>query len=431
MDETPINAQLPNWHVRLRRALVEYFSEDDLETLCFDLRVDFDDLPGQNKTQKVVTLITHMSRLGRISELIDLCSEVRPNVPWGNLRAAALRHPLVVEEHPDRVTITTSFKRTPPTKSQKSNFVLVYTGILVVALCLLSSFALVWMVWPEDLVATPPVKTILVADTTATTVPTDGSPGPTPSPTETANPVATNDIPTTVVSATPTVIPPTKTFLPTNTAIPPTNTPIPPSATPIPTATPPQFETVPRTSLFWEANRAGSYTLGSDVEPIQLTAYGYSFPNFPQLTYTMFGDYEAVVTVAIFSSAQTSGARVAGFGIYSAETESVLVLNRNILRDSPFNYVSGGFASFSGLTDGLLDPLGNSTACNADLLQLKIVKSTDWVSLYCSTNGVNWVVIAEQYTLYLGEMSDLFLFTYSTDEQSITANFYDFAVLQR
>ena len=119
MDETPPNAELPNWHVRLRRALVEYFSEDDLETLCFDLRVDFDDLPGQNKTQKVVTLITHMSRLGRISELIDLCSEVRPNVPWGNLRAAALRDPLVVDERPDRVTVTTPLKRTATTTQRK------------------------------------------------------------------------------------------------------------------------------------------------------------------------------------------------------------------------------------------------------------------------------------------------------------------------
>lgn len=91
-----------NWHTRLRQVLVSYFNEDELQALCFDLRVDYDDLEGENKTQKTIALIMQMARLDRIDELISLCSELRPNIPWSELRLAAQRNPLIIEEQPDQ-----------------------------------------------------------------------------------------------------------------------------------------------------------------------------------------------------------------------------------------------------------------------------------------------------------------------------------------
>lgn len=102
MRETDPNAVTTSWHIQLRRVLVQYFSEEELQTFCYDLRVDYENLPGENKRQKAVSLIIHLTRQGRVEELIDLCSQERPNVPWEDLRAAAAQNPLLVEEIPDK-----------------------------------------------------------------------------------------------------------------------------------------------------------------------------------------------------------------------------------------------------------------------------------------------------------------------------------------
>jgi hypothetical protein len=124
MSETVPDPNDLNWHIRLRRILVEYFDEDELETLCFDLRVDFEDLEGENKTQKTISLITHMARLEQVDQLIQQCSELRPNVPWSELRTAAQRHPLIVDENLDGPELwqTTALKRpsTTPTAYLKA-----------------------------------------------------------------------------------------------------------------------------------------------------------------------------------------------------------------------------------------------------------------------------------------------------------------------
>lgn len=92
-----------DWHIRLRRILETYFDEGELESLCFDLRYDYEQLPGESKSERVVELIKSFSRMGRIEELIDYCSQLRPNVPWSELRADAALHPFAVEQPPQRV----------------------------------------------------------------------------------------------------------------------------------------------------------------------------------------------------------------------------------------------------------------------------------------------------------------------------------------
>ncbi|MGM0386608.1 MAG: hypothetical protein ACQERF_11610 [Actinomycetota bacterium] len=108
-QETPHS----NWHVRLRRILDTYFDQHELETLCFDLRFDFDELYGVGKSEKVVELIKAFSRMGRIEELIDYCSQLRPNVPWAELRAEAVKHPFAVEGPPERHE-TSTYHEVPP-----------------------------------------------------------------------------------------------------------------------------------------------------------------------------------------------------------------------------------------------------------------------------------------------------------------------------
>lgn len=66
----------------LRQKLTEYFIEQELRTLCFDLGVKYDELPGSTIGTKAEGLVTHLYQCGRIHELIGLCCTQRPNIPW-------------------------------------------------------------------------------------------------------------------------------------------------------------------------------------------------------------------------------------------------------------------------------------------------------------------------------------------------------------
>lgn len=86
--------------IQLRKQLGKYFSEGELETLCFDLRIDYENLPGRTKADKARELIETMERNGRLSELVHLCKQQRPNVQWPYLKS-----PLVSREaKPPRLT---------------------------------------------------------------------------------------------------------------------------------------------------------------------------------------------------------------------------------------------------------------------------------------------------------------------------------------
>ncbi len=67
---------------QLRQHLIEYFDDEELRTLCFDLSVDYDNLPGRAKANKARELLSNLDQRGRISDLIKLCSTQRPNIPW-------------------------------------------------------------------------------------------------------------------------------------------------------------------------------------------------------------------------------------------------------------------------------------------------------------------------------------------------------------
>jgi hypothetical protein len=77
----------------LRELIARHFDESEIETACFDLQVDYERLPGQGKDRKIVELLEHMARSGRLVELIDLCERQRPGLGWGDIRAAALADP--------------------------------------------------------------------------------------------------------------------------------------------------------------------------------------------------------------------------------------------------------------------------------------------------------------------------------------------------
>jgi hypothetical protein len=66
----------------LRRNLTQHFSNDELNSLCFDLDIDYDNIEGDNKEAKVRELITYCNRSGRLLELLARCRTLRPSVDW-------------------------------------------------------------------------------------------------------------------------------------------------------------------------------------------------------------------------------------------------------------------------------------------------------------------------------------------------------------
>ena len=67
---------------QLRQLFSVYFSESELKTICFDLGLDYEMLPGSGKGDRARELISHMWRNGRLPELVELGRELRPNLAW-------------------------------------------------------------------------------------------------------------------------------------------------------------------------------------------------------------------------------------------------------------------------------------------------------------------------------------------------------------
>ena len=51
------------------REMLARFGEGELKDLCFDLGIDYEDLPGQGKADKARELVAHCERRDRFAEL--------------------------------------------------------------------------------------------------------------------------------------------------------------------------------------------------------------------------------------------------------------------------------------------------------------------------------------------------------------------------
>ena len=77
--ETPPDGSAP---ARLRQLMSTAFSMSDIKTLCFDLGVDFETLNGEDKSEKIVSLIQHCSRVEMVPALVEACRKNRPGSNW-------------------------------------------------------------------------------------------------------------------------------------------------------------------------------------------------------------------------------------------------------------------------------------------------------------------------------------------------------------
>lgn len=74
------NPQANRMH--LYRLLTERFSEGELKTLCFCAKIQYDNLPGDGKEDKVRELILYCERHSNLGELVACGKDVRPDITW-------------------------------------------------------------------------------------------------------------------------------------------------------------------------------------------------------------------------------------------------------------------------------------------------------------------------------------------------------------
>jgi len=77
-EETPTHADL----IKLFETLEKRFGEEDLQTLCFYLNVDYDNLPAGGRATKARGLISYLRRRDRIFDLLEVGEKLRPDIAW-------------------------------------------------------------------------------------------------------------------------------------------------------------------------------------------------------------------------------------------------------------------------------------------------------------------------------------------------------------
>lgn len=76
------NISPTNYLSELRKIIDQYFSQEEIILLCSDLGIDFEHLPGQAKLMKIHNLLLHLTRRDYLTNLIELCRQLRPKASW-------------------------------------------------------------------------------------------------------------------------------------------------------------------------------------------------------------------------------------------------------------------------------------------------------------------------------------------------------------
>ena len=77
-----MQSSLPNYDLsKLRQWFVSRFNIEEMQTLCFDLDVDYECFSGQNKSGFAREIILYFQRRNQLTTLVNYCSKVRPDFP--------------------------------------------------------------------------------------------------------------------------------------------------------------------------------------------------------------------------------------------------------------------------------------------------------------------------------------------------------------
>ncbi|MCP4361879.1 MAG: hypothetical protein GY796_28030 [Chloroflexi bacterium] len=104
---------------KLLRALIDLFNEQDLRDLCFELRLDYENLPGLSKKDKARELIIFFDRRRRMNVLVTVFRESRPHISLDEISVAE------TDEDPTADNIASAPSTLTSTTKDQSNTMLV------------------------------------------------------------------------------------------------------------------------------------------------------------------------------------------------------------------------------------------------------------------------------------------------------------------
>ncbi len=67
---------------QLARLIDRHFNADELRSLCFDLKIDYDNLRGQTKVTKAWSLVQYSMRRRNVAQLVQVCGSLRSGIAW-------------------------------------------------------------------------------------------------------------------------------------------------------------------------------------------------------------------------------------------------------------------------------------------------------------------------------------------------------------
>ena len=70
---------------QLWETLTSYFDESELRTLCFHLNINYQDLSGNNRTDKIIAFVEYVERHRRIEKLLEVGPKLRKEIPWDEI----------------------------------------------------------------------------------------------------------------------------------------------------------------------------------------------------------------------------------------------------------------------------------------------------------------------------------------------------------
>ncbi len=114
---------------QLWNILVEYFTDDELETLCFQLDIDYDGLGGAGKMGRARELIRYCENRNRLPDLVNAIRTARPSVPLPITADAGEPVSASTTTSPDPVS-----EPAPRAANQIPKTVMIGLGLIVTAL---------------------------------------------------------------------------------------------------------------------------------------------------------------------------------------------------------------------------------------------------------------------------------------------------------
>jgi hypothetical protein len=83
----------------LHKQVDRYFSFSEVKTLCFNLGVDYENIPGDIRSAFIRNLIISLAKRERLPELINLLRQERPRVAWQDVPSDFELPPSMAQEN--------------------------------------------------------------------------------------------------------------------------------------------------------------------------------------------------------------------------------------------------------------------------------------------------------------------------------------------